>query len=104
MINPKIEIVIGGQKMIQLQHVSFKDWNPIGKPHKKPKGKCGNLSEGVKYGTSNDENLSKKTTSERTDPFGVAATLELTHSYVNDNNYTPKYSADKESNFLNQQN
>ena len=46
--------------MIQLQHVSFKDWNPIGKPHKKPKGKCGNLSEGVKYGTSNDENLSKK--------------------------------------------
>lgn len=60
MINPKIEIVIGGQKMIQLQHVSFKDWNPIGKPHKKPKGKCGNLSEGVKYGTSNDENLSKK--------------------------------------------
>ena len=25
-INPKIEIVIGGQKMIQLQHVSFKDW------------------------------------------------------------------------------
>ena len=80
MINPKIEIVIGGQKMIQLQ------------------------SEGVKYGTSNDENLSKKTTSERTDPFGVAATLELTHSYVKDNNYTPKYSADKESNFLNQQN
>lgn len=62
------------------------------------------MSEGVKYGTSNDENLSKKTTSERTDPFGVAATLELTHSYVKDNNYTPKYSADKESNFLNQQN
>lgn len=58
----------------------------------------------LKYGTSNDENLSKKTTSERTDPFGVAATLELTHSYVKDNNYTPKYSADKESNFLNQQN
>jgi hypothetical protein len=29
--------------------------------------------------------------------------FELTHSYVKDNNYTTKYSADKESNFLGQQ-
>ena len=25
--------------MIQLQHVSFRDWNPIGKPRKKPQQK-----------------------------------------------------------------
>ena len=49
--------------MIQLQHVSFRDWNPIGKPRKKPKEKSENLSGGVKCGTSNVENLSKKTTS-----------------------------------------
>lgn len=36
--------------------------------------------------------------------FGVAATLELSYSYVKDNNYATKYSADKESNFLGQQN
>ena len=89
--------------MIQLQHVSFRDWNPIGKPRKKPKEKNENLSGGVKCGTSNAENLSKKTTSKSSDPFGVAATLELTHSYVKDNNYATKYSADKESNFLGQQ-
>lgn len=35
--------------------------------------------------------------------LGVAATLELSHSYVKDNNYATKYSADKESNFLGQQ-
>lgn len=46
--------------MIRLQHVSFKDWNPIGKPHKKTKEKSENLSESVKCGTSNAENLSKK--------------------------------------------
>ena len=89
--------------MVRLQHVSFRDWNPIGKPRKKPKEKSENLSEGVKCGTSNAENLSKKTTSKSSDPFGVAATLELTHSYVKDNNYFPQCSADKESNFLGQQ-
>lgn len=46
--------------MIQLQHISFRDWNPIGKPRKKPKEKSENLSGGVKCGTSNAENLSKK--------------------------------------------
>ena len=46
--------------MIQLQHVSFRDWNPIGKLRKKPKEKSENLSGGVKCGTSNAENLSKK--------------------------------------------
>lgn len=76
--------------MVRLQHVSFKDWNPIGRPRKKPKEKSENLSESVKSGTSNAENLSKKTTSKSADPFGGAATLELTHSYVKDNNYTPK--------------
>ena len=70
---------------------------------KKTKEKSENLSGGVKCGTSNAENLSKKTTSKSSDSFGVAATLELTHSYVKDNNYTTKYSADKESNFLGQQ-
>lgn len=25
--------------MVRLQHVSFRDWNPIGKPRKKPKEK-----------------------------------------------------------------
>ena len=49
--------------MMQLQHVSFRDWNPIGKLRKKPKEKSENLSGGVKCGTSNAENLSKKTTS-----------------------------------------
>lgn len=88
--------------MVRLQHVSFRDWNPIGKPRKKPNKKSENLSESVKCGTPNAENLSKKTSSKSANPFGVAATLELTHSYVKDNNYTPKYSADKESNFLGQ--
>lgn len=86
--------------MVRLQHVSFKDWNPIGKPRKKTKGKSENLSESVKCGTSNTEDLSNKNTSKSADPFGAAATLELTHSYVKDNNYTKQYSADKESNFL----
>ena len=30
--------------MVRLQHVSFRDWNPIGKPRKKPKEKSENLS------------------------------------------------------------
>lgn len=89
--------------MVRLQHVSFRDWNPIGKPRKKPKEKSENILESVKYGTSNAEKLSIKTTAKKEDPFGVAATLELTHSYVEGNNYTTKYSADKESNFLGQQ-
>ena len=89
--------------MVRVQHVSFRDWNPIGKPRKKPKEKSENLSESVNYGTSNAENLNKKNTSKSADPFGVAATLELTHSYIKDNNNTTKYSADKESNFLGQQ-
>ena len=55
--------------MVRLQHVSFKDWNPIGRPRKKPKEKSENLSESVKSGTSNAENLSKKTTSKSADPF-----------------------------------
>ena len=86
--------------MVRVQDVSFKDWNPIGKPRKKPKEKSENMSESVKCGTSNVADLSKKNTLKKADPFGVAATLELTHSYVNDNNYTKQYSADKESNFL----
>lgn len=89
--------------MVRLQHVSFKDWNPIGKPRKKPKEKSENMSESAKCRMPNAENLSKKTTSESSDPFGVAATLELMHSYVKDNNYTTKYSVDKESNFLGEQ-
>ncbi len=88
--------------MIRLQHVSFKDWNPIGKPHKKTKEKSENLPESIKCGASNAENLCKQNTSKSVDPFGVAATLELTHSYVKDSNYTPKYSVDKGSNFLGQ--
>ena len=85
--------------MVRLQHVSFRDWNPIGKPRKKPKEKSENLSESVKCGTSNAEKLIIKTTAKKEDPFGVAATLELTHSYVKDNNYATKYSADKKVTF-----
>lgn len=90
--------------MVKLQHVSFKDWNPIGKPRKNSKIKSENLSKSVRCGTSNAKDLSKKNTSKSADPFGVAATLELTHSYVKNNNYTtPEYSADKGSNFLDKQ-
>lgn len=64
-----------------------------------PKEKSENLSESVKCGTSNAEKLSIKTTAKKEDPFGVAATLELTHSYVKDNNYATKYSADKKVTF-----
>ena len=86
--------------MVRLQNVSFKDWNPIGKPRKKTKGKSENLSESVKCEILNTEDLSKRNTSKNAEPFGMAATLELTHSYVKDKNYTKQYSADKESNFL----
>lgn len=87
--------------MVQLKHVSFKDWNPIGKPRKKSKGKSGNLSESVKNGTLNDAGLNRKNTSKNKEPFGEAATLELTHSYVKDKNCINKYSVNKEGNFPN---
>lgn len=29
--------------MVRVQDVSFKDWNPIGKPRKKPKEKSENM-------------------------------------------------------------
>ena len=74
--------------MIQVQHISFKDWNPIGKPRKKPQEQSQGLSVGVNNGTLNDVGLNGKSTSTNKDPFGVAATLELTHSYVKDQNGT----------------
>lgn len=37
--------------MVKLQHVSFKDWNPVGKPRKKSKGKNGDLLGSVKNRT-----------------------------------------------------
>lgn len=43
--------------MVQVQHISFKDWNSIGKPHKKPHGNSGDLPNSVKNGTLSEEDL-----------------------------------------------
>ena len=34
--------------MVQVKHISFKDWNPIGKPHKIPQGNSGDSPSSVK--------------------------------------------------------
>lgn len=75
--------------MIRLQHISFKDWNPIGKPHKKPKRrKIESSSAGGKRETLSEKSLNSKITLIKSaDLFGEAATLELTHSYGEHNNY-----------------
>ena len=68
--------------MVQVQHISFKDWNPIGKPRKKTHGNSGDSPSSVKDGTLNEAGLNRKNSTENKDPFGEAATLELTHDYV----------------------
>ena len=68
--------------MVQVKHVSFKDWNPIGKPHKKPNGKSGDSLNSVKNGTLSYASLNRKNAPTNKEPFGEAATLELTHGYV----------------------
>ena len=68
--------------MVQVKHISFKDWNPIGKPHKIPQGNSGDSPSSVKARTLSDADLNRKNSSENKDPFGEAATLELTYDYV----------------------
>ena len=68
--------------MIQVQTILFKGWNLIGKSHKKPHGNSGASPNSVKDGTLSDAGLNRKNSSENRDPFGEAATLELTHDYV----------------------
>lgn len=68
--------------MVQLYHVSFKDWNPIGKPRKKPHETSGDSPSSLNNRTLSDDGLNRKNSSEKRDPFGVAATLELSHDYV----------------------
>ena len=68
--------------MVQLYHVSFKDWNPIGKPRKKPHGTSGDSPSSVENRTLSNGGLNRKNSSEKRDPFGVAATLELSHDYT----------------------
>ena len=68
--------------MVQVQHISFKDWNPIGKPHKKPYGSNGDSLSRVKDRTLSNAVLNRNKPTENKDPFGEAATLELTHNYV----------------------
>lgn len=68
--------------MVQVQHISFKDWNPIGKLRKKTHGNSGDSSSSVKDGTLNKAGLNRKNSTGNKDPFGEAATLELTHDYV----------------------
>ena len=65
--------------MVQVQHISFKDWNPIGKPHKKPYGSNGDSLSRVKDRTLSNAVLNRNKPTENKDPFGEAATLELTH-------------------------
>lgn len=68
--------------MVQVRHISFKDWNPIGKPHKKTHEQSGDSPSRVKNGTLNNASSSRKISTENKDPFGEAATLELSHDYV----------------------
>lgn len=56
--------------MVQVQHISFKDWNPIGKPRKKTHGNSGDSSSSVKDGTLNEAGLNRKNSTENKDPFG----------------------------------
>ncbi|MDD6481629.1 MAG: hypothetical protein PUF65_05115 [Lachnospiraceae bacterium] len=87
--------------MVKLQHVSFKDWNPVGKPRKKSKGKNGDLLGSVKNRTLKDAGLNAKSTSIDKEPFGIAATLELTNVYVKDKNCINQCGVYKESNSQN---
>lgn len=68
--------------MMQVQHVSFKDWNPIGKPRKKLNGKSGDSQNSVKNRTLSYASLNRKNAATSKELFGEAATLELTHDYV----------------------
>ena len=43
--------------MVQVKHISFKDWNPIGKPHKIPQGNSGDSPSSVKARTLSDADL-----------------------------------------------
>ena len=56
--------------MVQVQHISFKDWNPIGKPHKKPYGSNGDSLSRVKDRTLSNAVLNRNKPTENKDPFG----------------------------------
>ena len=63
--------------MIQLQHISFKNWNTIGRPNKKPH------TQGYNTKGENTQSKVKNITSRKLeDTFGEAATLELSQDYV----------------------
>ncbi len=64
--------------MVQVRHVSFKDWNPIGKPIKKKT----NASANTENGALNNGNLKEKSSLRNGNSFGPAAILELTNDYV----------------------
>ena len=51
--------------MVQLHHVSFKDWNPIRKPRKKPHGNSGDSLSNVKNRALSDDGLNRKNPSEK---------------------------------------
>ena len=64
--------------MLQTQHISFKDWNPIGKPNwKKPHSSGDDTSKSL-----GDVNLKGKNSPKNKDSFGQAATLELSEAGI----------------------
>lgn len=63
--------------MVQTRHISFKDWNPIGKPD----WNKSHSSANVKKGTLSNASLNKMNLPQNKDPFGEAATLELSYNY-----------------------
>ena len=67
----------GHRKM--LRHVSFKNWNPIGKTY----GHKNHMLDSMENKSVNTENvLEKEKLDKKANPFGEAATLELSRDYV----------------------
>lgn len=65
--------------MVQVKHVSFKDWNPIGRPRQRSVEQTRNLSSIAQSRISEDAGSNPKSTSTTKDPYEIAAILELTH-------------------------
>lgn len=64
-----------------LQHISFKDWNPIGKPSGKKNNSSGEIDNKKLADTASDN----KELTEQKNQFGEAATLELSQGFVRSN-------------------
>lgn len=68
----------GGHRKM-LRHVSFKNWNPIGKTY----GHKNHMLDSMENKSVNTENvLEKEKLDKKANPFGEAATLELSRDYV----------------------